>query len=100
MTTPPTSSDESQASDLNIWDQVLARLRAELDGEEFRRWFSGTSYAGDSGDYVTVWVLTEPTRRQLSVSYQDRIDRTLRALGRSEAHVRFVVSGVSDDEDD
>lgn len=100
MTTRPTNSDESQASDLNIWDQVLARLRPELDSEEFRRWFSETSYASDSGDYVTVWVLTEAMRRHLSASYQDRVDRILRALGRRDAHVRFVVSGFADDEDD
>ena len=100
MTTLPTNSDDDRAEDLNAWDQVLVRLRAELDGEEFRRWFSGTSYASDSGDYITVWVLTEPIRRQLAASYQDVVTRALRAIGRADAQVRFVVPGIVDDEDE
>jgi chromosomal replication initiation ATPase DnaA len=84
----------------NIWDEVMARLRQAIEGDDFRRWFAGTSYASDSGDQVVVWVPTEPVRRHLMTHFQDQIDRTLSALGRRHTHIRFVVAGVSDDEDE
>jgi chromosomal replication initiation ATPase DnaA len=83
----------------NLWNQVLERLRAELDGEEFRRWFLPTAYASDSGDQVTVWVPTEADRRHLTRTYEEAVYRALSALGRPGVHVRFVVSGTGDDED-
>jgi len=43
-------------TDGNVWTVILDRLRAELDSEEFRRWFASSSYASDSGDVITVWV--------------------------------------------
>ena len=85
---------------MNVWDQVLGRLRAVLDGEEFRRWFAQTSYASDSGDQIVVWVPTEPIRRHLVTHFEEHIHRALQAAGRKDAHVRFVVTGVSEDEDD
>jgi chromosomal replication initiation ATPase DnaA len=84
---------------MNAWDQVLARLRATIDGEDFRRWFAQTSYASDSGDQIVVWVTTEPIRRHLVTHFQEPIQRALQADGRAGAQVRFVVSGVSDDDD-
>jgi chromosomal replication initiation ATPase DnaA len=83
----------------NCWDLVLDYLREDLDAEEFRRWFAGTSYASDSGDHVTVWVPSEPIRRHLQAHYGERIARALDAIERSDTHVRFVVAGFSEDED-
>jgi hypothetical protein len=84
----------------NLWEGVLTRLRAELDPEDFRRWFSGTVYASDSGDQVTVWVHSEPDRRHIVVHYQSQLDRALAALGRPDTDIRFVVAGYGDDDDD
>jgi chromosomal replication initiation ATPase DnaA len=83
-----------------LWDQVLERLQTELDSEEFRRWFLPTAYASDSGDQITVWVPTEADRRHLTRTYADAIYRAIDALGRSSTHVRFVVSGVGEADDD
>lgn len=85
---------------MNAWDDVLGRLRTVVDGEDFRRWFAQTSYASDSGDQIVVWVPTEPIRRHLLTHYQEHIRRALHATGRTDAHVRFVVSGVGEDEDE
>jgi chromosomal replication initiation ATPase DnaA len=85
---------------VNPWDLVLQRLRTELDAEEYRRWFTATAYASDSGDQITVWVPTEADRRHLTRTYQDSIDRAMRAVGRADARIRFVVSGFGDDEED
>ena len=84
---------------MTVWDQILEGLRAAMPEEDFRRWFGATAYASDSGDQITVWVPSESIRRHISVHYEDRIDRTLKALGRTHAHVRLVVSGMDEDDD-
>lgn len=86
------------ASDQNLWAQVLKRLSQEVEPEEFRRWFSTTSYASDSGDQITVWVSTESVRRHLATHYLSDIERTLDSL-RPHTAIRFVVAGLGDDED-
>jgi chromosomal replication initiation ATPase DnaA len=84
----------------NVWADILNRIRTEIDAEEYRRWFSMTSYASDSGDQITVWVINAADGRQIEQAYSDRLRRILRALGRGDTHIRFVVSGYKDDEDD
>ncbi len=86
-------------SDENLWQQVLRRIETQVDPEEFRRWFGPTTYASDSGDLITVWVPTDAIYRHLSVHYSGKIDRALRAL-RPHCSIRFIVTGVSEDEDD
>jgi len=54
-----------RASDLNAWELVLQRVRMEMEPEDFRRWFSSTSYAGDSGDQINVWIGSEAIRRHI-----------------------------------
>ena len=84
----------------NLWEGVLNQLRAELDPEEFRRWFSGTVYASDSGDQITVWVHSEPDRRHIVLHYQAHLGRALAALDRAYTDIRFVVAGYGDEDDD
>lgn len=85
---------------MNIWDQILERIRARIPEEDFRRWFGATAYASDSGDQITVWVPTESIRRHISGHFDNEIDRALAALGRASTHVRLVVSGVDEEEDE
>lgn len=87
-------------SDGNIWARVLEIIRPELDSEEFRRWFSTSSYASDSGDQITVWVPAASDGRHISQNYDDRLQRALRSLGRTDTHLRFIATGYTDDEDD
>jgi chromosomal replication initiation ATPase DnaA len=84
----------------NIWSAILDRLRLEIDEEEFRRWFSTSSYASDSGDQITVWVPTAVEGRQIDQYYLDRLIRILATLGRTNTTVRFVATGYADEEDD
>lgn len=87
-------------TDLNVWAQLLERLKAEIDPEEFRRWFLNSSYASDSGDQITVWVPSAAEGRHISQNYTDRLHRELARLGRADTQIRFVATGYSDDEDD
>jgi hypothetical protein len=74
-------------------------VRREIPEEEFRRWFGATSYASDSGDSITVWVPTEGIRRTMA-QFLDPIDRALAEIDRADTHVRFVVSGTGDEDDE
>jgi chromosomal replication initiation ATPase DnaA len=85
--------------DSNLWNQILDRLREEVEPEDYRRWLLPTSYASDSGDLISVWVPTEATRRYLSTHYASQIERLLRNL-RPHSAIRFVVAGTSDEEED
>ena len=86
--------------DGNIWIQVLDIVRADIDPEEFRRWFQTSSYASDSGDQITVWVHAAADGRHISQYYNDRLQRALVSLGRTDTLVRFVAIGYADDEDE
>jgi chromosomal replication initiation ATPase DnaA len=92
--------DESLAPEINFWDQLMERLSEGLPAEEFRRWFSTCSYASDSGDQVTVWVASEPVRRHIMTHYLDRLDREKGDLGRPETHIRFLVAGYGEEDED
>jgi chromosomal replication initiation ATPase DnaA len=92
--------DSSAPSYRNPWEAVLAQLRARMDDEDFRRWFGTTVYASDSGDQISVWVPTEAIRRHLVGHFQRYIDDALVALDRTDTHVRFIVTGISDDDEE
>lgn len=85
---------------MKLWDRVLRRLRAELEGEEFRRWFAESSQASDSGDQITVWVPSETARRHIIAHYQDVLERALESLDRGEVQIRWVATGIGDEYDD
>ena len=85
---------------MNVWEQILERMRPQIPEEDFRRWFGATSYASDSGDQLTVWVPSEAIRRHIAAHYETALDRELVSIGRSHTHVRLVVSGVEEDEDE
>ena len=87
-------------SSRNPWDAILKLVRKRMDGEDFRRWFGVTVYASDSGDQISVWVPTEAMRRHITSHFQHHIDAALVRLDRSGTHVRFIVTGISDDEEE
>jgi chromosomal replication initiation ATPase DnaA len=87
---------------MTIWEEVLAaiRRRGRIPPEDFRRWFNETAYASDSGDQITVWVPTESIRRHIAANYREDIDAALGEVDRAGTQIRFVVTGVADDEED
>ena len=83
-----------------VWGQILERLRATIDPDEYRRWFSASSQASDSGDQITVWVPASTDAKHISVNYLDRIYRELEQMDRFDVTVRFVATGYEEDEDE
>ena len=86
--------------DRKLWDQILDQLGRDLIPDELRRWFGESMQAADSGDQVTIWVPSEPVRRHILTHYQDLIDGALEDLGRQDVEIRFVATGVGEDEDE
>lgn len=84
----------------NIWAVVLERLRSTIDPDEYRRWFSASAQASDSGDQITVWVTQLSEVRHIDVHYADRVRRELEALGRPNVNVRFIATGYEDEDED
>ena len=84
---------------MTIWDEILTILQRNVPPEDLRRWFIETAYASDSGDQITVWVPTESVRRHVAGRYGDDINTALVELNRRGTQVRFVVTGVDEDED-
>ena len=85
---------------MTVWDEILALLQRDVPPEVFRRWFTETAYASDSGDQITVWVPTEAVRRHIATRYPDDINAALAELDRRGTHVRFVVTGVEEENDE
>jgi chromosomal replication initiation ATPase DnaA len=85
---------------MTIWDEILTLLRRDVPPDDFRRAFSETAYASDSGDQITVWVPTESMRRHLTSRYGDAINSALTQIDRRGTHVRFVVTGVEEEDED
>jgi chromosomal replication initiation ATPase DnaA len=86
--------------DPTVWDDVLDYMRDRVPAEDFRRWFGDTNYASDAGDQITVWVTTEAIRRYLMHHFAEEIQEALDAIGRGDTQVRFVVTGVGDEDED
>ena len=85
---------------MTIWDEVLVMIRAGLPEEDFRRWFGAVAYASDAGDQITVWVPSEAVRRHIAIHYRDDLERALAVVGRGGTHIRLVVAGMDEDDDD
>ncbi|MGE3955751.1 MAG: DnaA N-terminal domain-containing protein [Vicinamibacterales bacterium] len=83
-----------------IWAQLLDRMRPGIDSDEYRRWFSNSTQASDSGDQLTVWVPSQADVRHITLHYLDRIYRELAAMNRFHVTVRFIATGYDDDEDE
>jgi chromosomal replication initiation ATPase DnaA len=87
-------------SEDNTWSEVLQQLRTTLDPDEYRRWLSASSQAGDSGDQISVWVPSAAEARHISLHYLDHILRALARLGRENVAVRFLAAGYDEDEEE
>lgn len=83
----------------NLWEGVLAHLRVQLDAEDFRRWFSATAYASDSGNQLTVWIPSPHIGYHITAHYQVLLNRALASLGRPYTEIRFVVAGFDEEEE-
>jgi hypothetical protein len=84
----------------NVWAILLEHLRATIEPDEYRRWFSESTQASDSGDQITIWVPSIAESRHISLHYIDRIYRELDRLERYGVNVRFVATGYEEEDEE
>ena len=82
------------------WDAILEHLQRTIDDVEYRRWFTASMPASDSGDLITVWVPTVNDGRYITAHYLDEINRQLKRMNRFNVGIRFVAAGTDEDEDE
>jgi chromosomal replication initiation ATPase DnaA len=84
----------------DVWSAVLDHLRTTIEPDEYRRWFSASAQAADSGDQITVWIPSSVEGRHIATHYLDSIDRELERLGREGVAIRFVPTGYGEEDED
>ncbi|HNQ98447.1 MAG TPA: DnaA/Hda family protein, partial [Trueperaceae bacterium] len=76
-----------------MWDDVIARIRAEIPEVEFRTWFSQVTPQGIEGGAFVLGVPHSFARDWLKSNYGDVIETALRELGVEPPRVAFQVTG-------
>ncbi len=85
---------------MNAWAEILERMRTKIPEDDFRRWFGADGVRERLRRSADVWVPSEAIRRHITTHYERAIERELEASGRGYTHVRMVVTGDGEDDDD
>lgn len=80
---------------MDLWSQVLERLRASLDSAEYEQWFSPTSYLGEKGEQIDVRVPDGRFVDTLAERFGGEIRDTLDSLGAEATRVHFVADSAT-----
>src|SRR5687768_11737286 len=80
---------------LNVWDQILARVETKVNRHSFYTWFKPTSYVADGGTLITVRVPSLLFKDWLTKHYSAVLAEALADVGRPEAKVSFVAEGTA-----
>ena len=84
---------------MTIWDEILTLVRKDVPPEDFRRAFGENGVRERLGRSDHGVVPTESMRRHLTGRYGDAINSALTQINRRGTHVRFVVTGVEDEDE-
>jgi chromosomal replication initiator protein len=84
------------AEEMNLWDEILARIETKVNRHSFYTWFKPTSFVQEDGAALTVRVPNSLFREWLTKHYSGVIAESMAELGRAEVTVLFVSDGASD----
>jgi chromosomal replication initiator protein len=80
---------------MNLWDQVLIQLRAELTGAEFDTWLRDTELLARKGDKLEIRVPNDRTAAEISARFGARIREILDQLSSARTFATFVSDASS-----
>jgi chromosomal replication initiator protein len=80
---------------MDLWSQVLDRLRDHLDSGEYETWFEPTSFLGAKGDQIDVRVPDGRFVDTLAERFGRDIRRSLDALKAPDIRVHFVADSAT-----
>ncbi|MBW3563897.1 MAG: chromosomal replication initiator protein DnaA [Acidobacteria bacterium] len=82
---------------MNVWSQVLERLREELTEDDFDKWFEPTEFLGEHADTVDVRVPDTRFVDQISQRWGPQIREILLDLNSETTRVHFVADAAPSD---
>ncbi|MBI2215100.1 MAG: chromosomal replication initiator protein DnaA [Acidobacteria bacterium] len=80
---------------MNLWDQVLRQLQAEIPGAEYDAWLRDTELLAQKGEKLEVRVPTDRTAVEISNRFGPRIREILNEIASARTIATFVADAVS-----
>lgn len=80
---------------MNLWDQVLRQLRAEIPGAEYDAWLRDTELLAQKGEKLEVRVPTDRTSVEISNRFGPRIREILNEIASPRTIASFVADASS-----
>lgn len=78
----------------NTWETIKEQLGATLTSEAFENWVARTSYAGETGERLTVKVPDEVTKSWLESEYAAKVKSVIRDLRLPVAEVQYELDAA------
>src|SRR5262249_39276709 len=82
--------------EMNIWDELLARIETKMNRHSFYTWFRPTSFLAEDRSSVTVRVPNATFKEWLTKHYSAVIGEAAAELRRSNLVIHFVADSSSD----
>jgi chromosomal replication initiator protein len=80
---------------MNLWDQVLRQLQAEIPGAEYDAWLRDTELLAQKGEKLEVRVPTDRTAVEISNRFGPRIREILDEIASKRTSASFVADASS-----
>jgi len=84
------------AEEMNLWDQILARIETKVNRHSFYTWFKPTTFVAEDRASVTVRVPNEVFKDWLTKHYSGVIGEAMSELNKPALAVNFVADSASD----
>src|SRR5713101_8020874 len=83
-------------NEMNLWDEILARIETKVNRHSFYTWFRPTTFVGEDRSSVTVRVPNSLFKDWLTKHYSGVIAEAMGELKRSNISVTFVADAQTD----
>jgi len=80
---------------MNLWDQVLRQLQAEIPGADYDAWLRDTELLAQKGEKLEVRVPTDRTAQEISNRFGPRIREILDEIASTRTSASFVADATS-----
>ena len=87
---------EVSLAEMNLWDQILARIETKVNRHSFYTWFRPTTFVAEDQASVTVRVPNALFKDWLTKHYSGVIAESLAEVKRPNLAVNFVADAPSD----
>src|ERR1051325_4501790 len=94
------SGDDSRrifaAYEMNVWDEILARIETKVNRHSFYTWFRPTSFLAEDGTSITVRVPNAAFKEWLTTHYSGVMAEAVSEMKRPDLLVNFIPDSTAD----